>query len=172
MARGTTRRAWASAPSSADRSWSAALLEERHARPRGDRSLNSAVAFSEHRLLRWLCHSNRAAVSCKPSAPCQDTLNSHPLLQFLRLVAMTTPGWQLTHRLQVGHEVDYSPCSGGLFWLPARVEDTLDGGAVIKVRFSAGAADVTHTLDLRNGAHVARLSPAGERTGLRRAQLV
>ena len=60
----------------------------------------------------------------------------------------------------VSTELDYSP-NGGAYWVPARVQEVSEGGALITLRFAAGPVDITHTIDLRNPRHLACIGPIG-----------
>lgn len=68
--------------------------------------------------------------------------------------------WQDAHHMHVSTEVDYSP-NGGAYWVPARVQEVAESGALLTVRFAAGPVDVTHTIDLRNPKHLASIGPIG-----------
>ena len=60
--------------------------------------------------------------------------------------------------LRVGDEVDYNPIDG--FWVPARVE-ALEDGPVALLRFRAGAACVSHRVDVAVAAERLRIASAG-----------
>jgi hypothetical protein len=68
------------------------------------------------------------------------------------------------HGLRTGVEVDYNVVDS--YWIPARVEDTRTTATeeVVCVRFTIGAVDVLHVLDLRVRSHRARLAPLGMHT--------
>jgi len=69
----------------------------------------------------------------------------------------STPSSLLTHGLTLGDEVDYLSFSS--YWCPARVESVSEGGALLRIRFAAGDADVTHALDVRHAGDARRLAP-------------
>lgn len=66
------------------------------------------------------------------------------------------------HRLVPGDELDYRPLDN--CWLPARVEQVSNDGSLLSVRFSCGAADLLHTLDLKYEEDLKRVAAAGTRT--------
>jgi len=62
-------------------------------------------------------------------------------------------------RLRPGVEVDYNAVDA--VWVPARVVLAAEGGALVAVRFAAGAADVTHVVDTDAPGVAARFAAIG-----------
>lgn len=62
--------------------------------------------------------------------------------------------------LRTGVEIDYEAVPS--FWVPGRVEHASKDERFLAIKFSLGAIEVSHVVDITRKRHARRIAPAGE----------